>query len=245
LTFWRRHHRQEAVSRGYDDALLIDVIIRKTAALRNGCRIDDVLAGETLLPTIAGLAAARSDGPLSVLDFGGAAGLHYFVAKQAFPEREFRWAIVETSSMAAQAARFADEHLRFFTLIDDAAHWLGTVALVHCVSALQYVPGPEATLDRLLALRAPTLLWAKLMLSEQRETFSQISRLRDNGPGPLPPDIADREISYTGIHIARTAFLRAHSDAGYRLAWKAAEAASFLFVKDAQRSDPRFESGDA
>ena len=61
------------------------------------------------------------------------------------------------------------------------------------------------------------------MLAEQREGFTQTSRLRDNGPGPLPADIADREISYAGIRVARSAFLQAHRDAGYRLAWKAAE----------------------
>lgn len=229
MSFWRR--RQEAVSHGYDDALLIDVIIRKTATLRDGRRIDDLLAGETLLPTIAGIAAAGSDQPLCVLDFGGAAGLHYFVAKQAFPQRDLRWAIVETPAMTAEAARFADDHLRFFTAIDDAMRWLGKVALIHCVSALQYVPEPEATLASLLALGAPTVLWTKLMLGEQREAFTQTSRLRDNGPGPLPGDIADREISYTGIRVARSAFLQAHRDAGYRLAWKAAENDSFLFLR--------------
>lgn len=229
MTFWRR--RREAASHGYDDTLLIDVIIRKTAALRDGHRIDDILAGETLLLTIAGIAAAKSTGPLSVLDFGGAAGLHYFVAQQAFPERQFRWAIVETPAMTTQAARFADERLRFFTTIEEATHWLGKASLIHCVSALQYVPEPETTLRRLLALHAPAIIWAKLMLAEQRETFTQISRLRDNGPGPLPADCADREIKYTGIRVARSAFLQAHSDAGYRLAWKAAETASFLFLK--------------
>ncbi len=229
MTFWRR--RREAVGSGYDDTPLIDVIIRKTAVLRDGRRIDDVLAGETLLPTIAGIAAAKGDSPLCVLDFGGAAGLHYLVAKQAFPQRKFRWAIVETPLMAAQAARFADEHIRFFTSIDEAARWLGHVALIHCVSALQYVPEPEVTLRSLLALHAPTILWAKLMLGEQREAFAQRSRLRDNGPGPLPADISDREISYTAIRVARSAFLQAHGDAGYRLAWKAADTASFLFLR--------------
>lgn len=237
MSFWRR--RQRGVSHGYDDALLIDVIIRKTAALRDGHRIDDILAGETLLPTVAGIGAAGSDQPLCVLDFGGAAGLHYLVAKQAFPQREFRWAIIETPAMTAAAARIADEQLRFFTSIDEATHWLGKVTLVHCVSALQYVPKPEAMLTALLAMGAPTVLWAKLMLGEQREAFTQISRLRDNGPGPLPPDIADREISYTGIRVARRTFLNAHREAGYRLAWKGAETASFLFMKETQRPNPR------
>jgi putative methyltransferase (TIGR04325 family) len=230
VSFWRR--RREPVNHGYDDTLLIDIIVGKTAALRDGRRIDDVLAGETLLPTIAGIGAAGGDRrPLTVLDFGGAAGLHFFVAQQAFPQHDFRWAIVETPSMTKEAARFADDHLRFFTSIDEAVRWLGQVGFVHCVSALQYVPEPEAVLNSLLVLGAPTILWAKLMLGATRETFTQISRLRDNGPGPLPADIADRDISYAGIRVARNAFLEAHSAAGYRLAWKAAETDSFLFVK--------------
>lgn len=229
MSFWRR--RSASASLGYNDALLVDVIIRKTAALRDGRRIDDILAGEMLLPTIAGIAAAGNDRPLCVLDFGGAAGLHYLVAKQVFPRRAFRWAVVETPLMTSQAARFADDQLRFFTAIDDAASWLGKIALVHCVSALQYVAEPEAILSSLLALSAPAIFWVKLMLAEQRENFTQVSRLRDNGPGPLPADIADRDISYEGIRVARRAFLAAHVDAGYRLAWKATATDSFLFLK--------------
>jgi hypothetical protein len=51
----------------------------------------------------------------------------------------------------------------------------------------------------------------------------------------LPADIADRDISYTGIRVARSGFLQAHRDAGYRLAWKGAETASFLYVKETGR----------
>ena len=229
LPRWRA--KPESASQGYDDKLLIDVIIRKTAAIRDAARIDDVIPGEAVLPTITAIAAADTAGPLHVLDFGGGAGLHYFVARQAFPQRQFRWAVAETPSMATGASRFADGRLCFFTSIDEAAHWLGGIGLIHCVSALQYVPEPEATLHGLVTLGASSMLWAKLMLGDRREQFAQTSRLRDNGPGPLPPGVADRSVIYSGIRVARGTFLDAHRAAGYRLVWKAAETDSFLFAK--------------
>ena len=39
------------------------------------------------MPTLVGIGVSPSAGRLRVLDFGGAAGLHYLVVKQAFPTR--------------------------------------------------------------------------------------------------------------------------------------------------------------
>lgn len=234
MTWLRRfRERSRAVSAaGYQDSSLVDLVVRKTAALDAAGRIDDIQAGETLLPTIAGVAAARSDGPLRVIDFGGAAGLHYRVAKQAMPRQPFRWAVIETPEMTTAAAGLATPEMRFFSNLQSGIDWLGTVQLMHCVSALQYVPAPEELLRQLLTLGADTLLWAKLMLGDRRETFVQSSFLRDNGPGPLPPGIADRTVTYTAIKMRRGEFIGMHQNFGYRLAWKAKESDTYLFFKE-------------
>lgn len=226
---WRT--KDDVHADGYGDAALVDVIVRKTCRLRDLARIDDVLSGEQLLPTIAGVAAAGAVQPLRVLDFGGAAGAHFLAAKAAFPARRMRWAVVETPSMAeAAAAKLGNDELHFFTDIATAAAWLERVDLVHCDSALQYAPEPETTLDTLIGLAAPAMLWARLMLADRRERFVQTSRLKDNGPGPLPDGIADRAVSYSAIRLPCAAFLAAHERAGYNLAWKARDTDAFLFL---------------
>jgi putative methyltransferase (TIGR04325 family) len=215
---------------GYEDVSLVDVVVRKTALLRGAARLDDILPGEPLLPTITGIAFSRGQSPLRVIDFGGAAGLHYLVAKEAFPDRAFRWAVIETPQMTAAAAALANDELQFFTALDAGLAWLQGIDLMHCVSALQYVPEPAAILQQLLGLKAPTAIWSKLMLGERYEQFLQTSRLRDNGPGPLLEGLVDRKVTYTATRMPRTDFLAAHRTAGYRLAWKAKDTDSFLFL---------------
>jgi len=218
---------------GYRDATLVDVIVRKTCRLRDMARVDDVVSGEQLLPMIAGVAATGAAHPVRVLDFGGAAGVHFLAAKAAFPARPMRWAVVETPSMVeAAAAKLGNDELRFFADIAAAETWLERVDLMHCDSALQYVPEPETTLDALIGLAAPTMLWVRLMLANRRERFVQTSRLKDNGPGPLPEGIADRAVSYSAIRLPHAAFLAAHERAGYGLAWKARDTHTFLFRRE-------------
>jgi putative methyltransferase (TIGR04325 family) len=217
---------------GYADPLLIDVIVCKTAALQDTARLDDILPGETLLATVAGLGVAGPADPLRVLDFGGAAGLHYLVAKQTFPRRNFRWAVVETAQMADAALRFANDELFFFTSLEAAVDWLGGVDLVHCVSALQYAPEPGTTVEQLLALRARTVIWARLMLGDRYERFVQSSRLRDNGPGPLLEGVKDRRVTCSAVRMPKSEFLTAHEHSGYRLVWKSDATSSFLFLAD-------------
>ena len=149
---------KDDIGKGYADISLVDVVVRKTMALRGGRRLDDILPGEPLLPTLTGVAAAGDKAPLRVIDFGGAAGLHYFVAKEAFPNRSFRWAVIETEQMAEKAAALANDEVQFFTRLENGMSWLGGIDLMHCVGALQYVPEPTETLEALLALKGDVCL---------------------------------------------------------------------------------------
>jgi putative methyltransferase (TIGR04325 family) len=212
----------------YANSDLVRLIVRRTEALLESPRLDDVVPGELLTPTLLAVAASPTQGP-RVLDFGGGAGLHYLAAQQAFPGRQIRWAVVETTAMA-EAATLRDDSLRFFAAIEPALAWLGGVDVMHSISAVQYLPKPEAMLDRLIGLKASVMFWGKLMLGDKRENFTQISRLRDNGPGDLPDGVRDCKVSYQATRLPREAFLAAHAQAGYRLAWKARESDSYLFL---------------
>jgi putative methyltransferase (TIGR04325 family) len=229
LNFWRSKNANDI--KGYENGDLVGLIVRRTAVVRDAPRIDDPVPGELLIPTLVAVAAAKAE-TTRVLDFGGAAGLHYLAANDAFPDRALRWAVIETPAMVEAASPLADGHrLRFFTDIAPALSWLEGIDVMHSVSALQYIAEPEAKLDQLIGLQAPVVYWGKLMLGEHRETVMQSSRLRDNGPGELPIGIPDRKVSYRATRIERAAFLEAHRRGGYRLAWKARDTDSYLFAR--------------
>lgn len=73
------------------------------------------------------------------------------------------------------------------------------------------------------------MFWGKLMLGDKRESFTQISRLRDNGPGALPDGVRASKVSYRAPRLRCDAFFAAHARAGYRRAWNARHSDSYLF----------------
>jgi putative methyltransferase (TIGR04325 family) len=218
---------------GYGDMQLADAIFAKSLALTD----QDILN----MPASTGLdrtalalttAALTCCPPLRVLDFGGAFGLHYRVARLALPNVGVRWAVVETPSMVSRAADLETDSLRWFRDIPAAAKWLGKVDTVHSFGAIQYTDQPEAFVAELLALKAPVVLWSKLALTDGlKQRTVQVSRLAENGPGPLPPGFHDREIRHQITELNREWFLSLHE--GYRLAWAFNETfAGFLFRRE-------------
>jgi putative methyltransferase (TIGR04325 family) len=150
----------------------------------------------------------------TVLDFGGGFGLHYKLAARQSPD--ISWAVVETAATVARATELATDRLRFFTDIEAAADWLGPIDVMHSNGALQYVPDPVATLSRLCSLRATTMLWYRLFLSQDHIfTETQSSRLIDNGPGRAPPGTPNMVVQYARTAIPEKVFVAAHT--GYRL----------------------------
>jgi putative methyltransferase (TIGR04325 family) len=163
-------------------------------------------------------AALESDRPLRVLDFGGACGFHYLIARAAIPDLPLRWAVVETPMMAERAAALATDDLRFFSNAAAAASWLGGIDLLHSSGTLQYLPEPAATIREVCGLGASMIAWLRIFVSENTERWPQTARLVDHGPGPCPPGFVDREIIHPITELARASFFAAH-DERYSLVW--------------------------
>jgi putative methyltransferase (TIGR04325 family) len=146
-----------SASTGYD----ADVILEKTKTallkVKNGEAVyerDSVLFDQIQYswPLLAGLmwAAARSNGRLNVLDFGGSLGSTYF-QNRAFLKglRELQWNIVEqTHYVEVGRTDFQDDVLRFYSTIDEcvAENQPNVVVLS---SVLQYIENPYVLLMNL------------------------------------------------------------------------------------------------
>ncbi len=184
-----------ACGSGYNDPEIADVIAYKAAIPVDPRQFVPEQAINTILSV--GIAAADiADRPLTVLDFGGGCGFHYF-RTIASVRTALRWAIVETPTMAGRAIIIARGRFDVFTDIAAAAKALGRVDLVHASSAIQYVTNPLGTLSALVALRPRYFTLARFPVWGRAQIVGlQISPLSANGIGPMPPAIADREIKY-------------------------------------------------
>jgi putative methyltransferase (TIGR04325 family) len=183
------------VIEGYQSEELVETIYRKTVAFR-----------------------PEGDWPLvrnvtSVLDFGGGAGIHYKIAQQQSPG--IRWAVVETPAMVQRARELATDQLMFFEEIEKAAHWLGSIDLMHSNGAVQYVEDPIGTVKALCAARPSRMVWYRVPISDGPDKAeTQTSLLSNNGPGKLATG-ADKLVKYTRHWIPEASFVSAHD--GYRL----------------------------
>lgn len=119
-------------------------------------------------PVTAGLmwAAARSNGTLDVLDFGGSLGSSYFQhARLLSALADVRWNVVEQPHFArAGRAELQDERLRFHNSIAEClAESNPNVVLIS--SVLQYLADPESVLAELRAVGAPVMIVDKTVVN--------------------------------------------------------------------------------
>lgn len=193
---------------GYSDDAIDAVVVEKTARFYSG---DHDYIRAKMADVILRIAESSDN----ILDFGGGAGIAYLAARFHRPLRRFRWAVVERSAMLPLVKNFETDHLRFFDACEDAARWLDVVDLVLSNSAIQYVPDPEAMVQRLLALKPLAVHWERTPLAPTRTVEQQQARLGDHGPGTLSRDGMERMITHRLTKMAGLDFEALHS--GYRL----------------------------
>jgi putative methyltransferase (TIGR04325 family) len=142
---------------GYDADSILDKVLEATLKVKRGEAVferDSVLFDEIQYswPVTAALmwAAARNNGELHVLDFGGSLGSSYFQNKKFLSQlREISWTVVEQRKFVGIGKiQISDSVLDFSSTIDECYTNLSpNLALLS--SVLQYLSNPFAVLESL------------------------------------------------------------------------------------------------
>jgi putative methyltransferase (TIGR04325 family) len=170
---------------------------------------------------------------ISVIDFGGACGAHYFEIRRFFPDSlKFKWHVVETPEMFRSAKNhvFENEELLF---IDNIEIIETKIDFIHSSGALQSVPDYHCFLLQLMKFDAKYMLFNRMMFNENNYDFVTIqkSKLSDNGPGPMPEKYMDKEIFYPHTTIALNNFLNIVQEK-YELEWSFEENSGSYQIND-------------
>jgi len=142
---------------GYDAESILDKVLEATLKVKRGEAVferDSVLFDEIQYswPVTAALmwAAARNNGKLHVLDFGGSLGSSYFQNRKLLSKlQKLSWTVVEQSKFVEMGrAQISDNVLNFSVDIDDCCQKFQP-NLILLSSVLQYLPDPFTVLENL------------------------------------------------------------------------------------------------
>jgi putative methyltransferase (TIGR04325 family) len=186
---------------GYENSRILSIVAERTRILSLGVgnRMSPN-ADDARLILFGAIEAASREKNLSVIDFGGACGAHFYIAKKLFSlPLSTRWCVVETETMAHAGRTIATaSELSFATNLDNAMRAVGMPSLIYTNNAVQYSPEPLRTVDQLIDSATNTVCISKIALAKvDRVLYTcQESRLHDNGPGPVPEGIEDATVAY-------------------------------------------------
>lgn len=203
---------------GYENTEIINVVVEKTKHYRNILSANSTAT--QLSPTnafsLCSLLAASGKNEIHVLDFGGAAGAHYFLARAMLaPTFKLNWIVVETPAMVDRAKHiFSNGELSFSSDLMEAANSLKRIDLLHSSGALQCVDRPYNYLQKIVSISANHILFNRLGLTKGSHDVVTIheSRLSWHGPGPMPKGFADKKVRYPYIFPKETAFMEILTD---------------------------------
>jgi putative methyltransferase (TIGR04325 family) len=204
-----------AVAGSYADPAILERVVDATRKVRDGeaayerdgFAFIQPRANRPLLAALA-QAAAQSEGPFRIVDFGGALGSLYWQHRSTLAAlRPLEWRVVEQDHyVAAGRKEFANQELSFWP--DIAASAAGSdVALAVLSSVLQYVPEPWLVLEKIARLHPAWLFFDRLALVPGRTDRLTIEH--------VPPELGGG--SYPAWFLGEERFLEALGGR-YRLA---------------------------
>jgi putative methyltransferase (TIGR04325 family) len=173
---------EQNIAKTYEDLELIQSIVKKTLEYaqviqkKNSIPISSI---RTILPFALGKFGKR----ITVLDFGGGAGVSFIEAKHFYPNSDFKWIILETQTMVriAKQLHVNTKELKFIENLEEIENL--QVDLIIANSSLQYTPNPLELLKKITKLKARYLYITRMPLTELSSvSVLQTSMLKDNGP---------------------------------------------------------------
>ena len=168
--FWHGNYSTwadaEADSSGYDSEHILEIVKTSTLKVKHGEAVferDSALFDhiEYSWAVLAGLmwVAARYQGKLSVLDFGGSLGSSYFQNRNFLPDLpEIQWSVVEQAHFVTCGREYIqDDCLRFYSTIDECLTER-TPNVVLLSGVLQYLPDWSHDLQAILLKQFPIVI---------------------------------------------------------------------------------------
>jgi putative methyltransferase (TIGR04325 family) len=213
LKFLRRRRFSYREFNTYQDALrvsdsyqmldLIKLVTSKGVNFRKTLQNEKKLDLSSLRVCVALCTLAQTNSLIRVIDFGGAAGVHYFTARRLLPENiKLDWRIIETPALVAEAKHIGleSEELTFHSSDDLSDHSMGKqpINLVFASSSIHYAPDPYKVLKSLTAMDPDVLMITRTPFTDKPVVLLQRSLLTDNGAGDYldTNQISNRIITY-------------------------------------------------
>ena len=218
---------------GYDSELIGNVVIKKNQRYRIQMLNPNFMYPQSLVRPLIPLAYITQK-HVRVLDFGGGGGAQYFATSNLLsPSRVFDWRVIETAAIVNQSSNLANDQLEFYKSIGEAISDGFSPNLVMASSSLEYTKNPMETLRELINLDADFLYLTRSALTLEPDliTAEQSTRLKDNGPGPLPDEFKDCDVNYW-IRILPMSLVREELSKKYELLFTSLEAEKVLRIRD-------------
>jgi putative methyltransferase (TIGR04325 family) len=209
---------------GYENVELCNMIADKTV-IHSGILKEKpfnlIPANIFLLSAVNQSVLKLSERHLTVLDFGGACGAHYFEVRRLLStDFSLKWFVVETEQMVKSAKNrgLNNNELEFISSIDEVKT---PIDLIYTSCALHYVPDPYECINLLIQKRAGHILFNRMMFNENDKDFVTIQKsfLSANGPGKLPEGYSDRILSYPHTTLSFKKFNNLIISNGYKMEW--------------------------
>lgn len=194
---------------GYEHQRLIEAIHWSTKQVRDKLAANPVLdVDDKGVKNLMVLERGVRSGELHVIDFGGACGMHYFMARAYFGERiRLRWHVVETATMVKQCADLQSEELQFHESIEAAREACPEADIMFTSSTTVYTPDPLEFMRRLIESGARLLYVTRQgLLDDNRTVITAQERKISKGVRPMPPGMEDSIVRYPVTWVPRTKF---------------------------------------
>lgn len=174
-------------SSGYDANIIFDVVRKSAASVRYGnalwerdstCFHHEEYNWQLLACLMT--AAARTDGSLHVLDFGGALGSVYMQHRKIFSElQDFSWSVVEQPHVVVCGRdEFSTASLKFYETIEKCFSDQ-PVNVILFSSVLQYVENPYELLKMVVKLKPLAIIIDRTPLASEGERIT-VQRVPNN-----------------------------------------------------------------
>lgn len=190
----------ECVKGDYQNIELCNMIADKTIIYRDTLSQQTNTLNSTnvfLLSAINHIRITHSLKSITILDFGGACGAHFFEIRKFLPETiQLKWIVVETPQMVL-SAKTKNIETKELTFLDNMNN-LPQIDFIYSSGALQYTSKPYGFLEDLLKIGANSILFNRMMFNENdRDLITiQTSSLSTNGPGQMPKQYTDKIMTY-------------------------------------------------